>query len=75
MLLPEELRKKRYKKSFKRKKEIARRLKCHGNNQSCEFIHIKVESKKVEIKKEIKKSFWEKIKELWKKIINNWLMI
>ncbi len=74
MLSQEELRIKRYKKSFRRKKEITRRLKCHGSSQSCEFIHTKVKTKKPEIKKEVKKSFWEKIKELWRRITKSWRM-
>ena len=73
MLLSEKLRKKRYKKSFKRKKEVARRIKCHGSSQSCKF-HLD-NKPKIKVKQIKKKTLWQRIKELWKRITKNWLMI
>ena len=65
----ERLNKKRYRKNLKRKGKIKHRVLCHSNKMSCATHSRKVEKKKVIIK--IKKSFWQKIKELWRKIINN----
>ena len=61
MLTKIQLAQKRTKRALKRKREIRRRVLCHGNKMSCEYHSHKIEPKVV-IKKR-KLSIWQRIKE------------
>lgn len=58
----EKLRKKRTCKSFRRKRALEKRIKCHGNKDNCSFHSRRI------IKKVVKKSWWRKIIDWFKNL-------